>query len=331
VITMAGTRRILETGAQLERIAADQTQKPAVRVAALSALASHRPGLAQPGFDFLLNTLRGEQDAEVRLSAAQAISKAVPSKEQLLALARGYMSQADPLVLPVLFNAFDKTRDEQVARALVDALLQARAPLSGMAGERLEELLKSYPRSVQTAAEPLLARVMEEKNSRGARLRKLEPLLTAGGDVGRGREIFFGKKVACSSCHTIGTEGGHVGPDLTSVGAVRSGVDLLEAIVFPSASFVPGHEVYRVTTANAVHTGVRQGSGQGDVVLVAGPRDVVRIPRKEVVSMEPSTVSLMPDGFDTTLTERELTDLLAFLQSQTSREAAAVHATGGSE
>ena len=78
------------------------------------------------------------------------------------------------------------------------------------------------------------------------RLRKLEPLLTAGGDVGHGRRIFYGEKVACSSCHTIGAEGGHVGPDLTGIGATRSGRDLLEAIVFPNASFVPGHEVYTV-------------------------------------------------------------------------------------
>ncbi|MEX2260605.1 MAG: PVC-type heme-binding CxxCH protein [Bryobacteraceae bacterium] len=323
VVTLAGSRRILEAGGQLERIAGDQSQTPGVRVAALIALAAHRPGLADSGFRFLLETLRTDQDAEVRLSAAQALSKTNLSKEQLLALARDYLGQADPLVLPVLFNAFDHSREEHVARALVDALLNARAPLSGMAGERLEELLKNYSRSVQTAAKPLLDQVLNEKNSRAARLKELEPLLTAGGDIGRGRQMFFGKKVACSSCHTIGPEGGHVGPDLTSVGAVRSGLDILEAIVFPSASFVPGHEVYRVTTANAVYTGVRQGSGSGGmVVLVSGPGDVVRIPAKEVVSMEPSTVSLMPDGFDTALTQAELTDLLAFLQSQTSRQAA---------
>ena len=87
-------------------------------------------------------------------------------------------------------------------------------------------------------------------------MQKLEPLLRAGGDVGRGRRIFFGEKVACSSCHTIGTEGGHVGPDLTGIGAIRSGHDLLEAVVFPSASFVPGHEVYNVETANERIAGV---------------------------------------------------------------------------
>jgi putative membrane-bound dehydrogenase-like protein len=324
-IVLAGSRKILESGPQLDRIAADERRPAALRVAALSALASHRPGLAEPGFRFLLQILRTTHDAEVRLSAAQALSRNGLSKPQLLALAKTYVPQPDPLVLPVIFNAFDRSRDEDVARALVDALVHSHTPLSGMAGERLEELLKAQSRSVQANAAPLLKQIQKEKNSRASRLKELEPLLTAGGDTGRGRHVFFGKKVACSSCHTIGSEGGHVGPDLTAVGAVRSGLDILEAIVFPSASFVPGHEVYRVTTANAVHTGVRQGSGGGQaVMLVCGPGDVVRIPRKEVISMEPSSVSLMPDGFDTALTKTELADLLAFLQSQTSRESAAL-------
>src|SRR4029453_17385471 len=146
---------------------------------------------------------------------------------------------------------------------------------------------------------------------------KLEFLLTAGGDVGHGRNIFFGKRVACSSCHTIGAEGGHVGPDLTSIGSIRSGHDLLEAIVFPSASFVPGHEVYRVKTKNSseVLSGVIADDPNA-VILVTGPNAEIRIPRDQIASMEPSTVSLMPEGLDTSLAQQELTDLLAFLQAQ---------------
>jgi hypothetical protein len=86
---------------------------------------------------------------------------------------------------------------------------------------------------------------------------------------------------------------------------------------------VPGHEVYRVKTARETFSGVR-GESTGDaVVLISGPRDSVRIPRSEIISMEPSTVSLMPDGFDENLTEQELTDMLAFLQAQKSRRTAA--------
>ena len=153
-------------------------------------------------------------------------------------------------------------------------------------------------------------------------MRKLEPLLAAGGDIGRGRRIFFGEKVACYSCHTIGNQGGHVGPDLTGVGAIRSGHDILEAIVFPSASFVPGFEIYNVETKSETFAGVRGEDTADAVSLVTGPHAEVRIPRKQIVSIKPSNVSLMPEGLDESLSRSEFIDLLSFLQSQKSREMA---------
>jgi putative heme-binding domain-containing protein len=184
--------------------------------------------------------------------------------------------------------------------------------------------LGSYPESVRAAAQPLLARLEELQRTRIRRLQKMEPMLYAGGDVGRGRRIFFGEKVACYQCHTIGNQGGHVGPDLTAVGAIRSGPDLLEAIVFPSASFVPGHEVYIVETAAERYAGVRGDGDANSLTLITGPGagGTVRIPRQKVLSIRPSTVSLMPEGLDESLTRSELIDLLAFLQQQTSRETA---------
>ena len=155
------------------------------------------------------------------------------------------------------------------------------------------------PKSIQTKAEPLLAPLRAGDAQRQKRIEELDPLLQ-GGDIGRGGQVFFGKKAACSSCHTIGMEGGHVGPDLTAVGAIRSGPDILEAIVFPSASFVPGHEVYRVETKTNLYSGVRGESGGSDALeIISGPNERVRIPRSEIVSMELSKVSLMPDGFGT--------------------------------
>jgi hypothetical protein len=40
----------------------------------------------------------------------------------------------------------------------------------------------------------------------------------------------------------MGYLGGKVGPDLTSVGQIRTERDLLEAVVYPSASFVRSYE-----------------------------------------------------------------------------------------
>jgi hypothetical protein len=55
------------------------------------------------------------------------------------------------------------------------------------------------------------------------------------------------------------------------------------------------------------------------VVLVTGPNGEVRIPRSKIKKIQRSNVSLMPEGFDETLSKSQLTDLLAFLQAEKKR------------
>src|SRR5206468_12467762 len=58
-------------------------------------------------------------------------------------------------------------------------------------------------------------------------------------------------------CHTVQGEGGRVGPDLSRIGASRSDRDLLEAILFPSASFARGFEPFVVATDDGrIYSGV---------------------------------------------------------------------------
>jgi putative heme-binding domain-containing protein len=110
--------------------------------------------------------------------------------------------------------------------------------------------------------------------------------------------------------------GGKIGPDLTRIGQVRSERDLLEAIVFPSASFARGYEPVVVKTRSGeVHGGVLRSNDLPDEVVIATERDETRIPRRDIVDMQPGTVSLMPPGLDEQLTRQELADLLAFLKA----------------
>jgi putative heme-binding domain-containing protein len=114
----------------------------------------------------------------------------------------------------------------------------------------------------------------------------------------------------------MGYRGGDVGPDLTRIGQVRAKRDLLEAIVFPSASFVRSYEPYSVVTREGtIHQGVRREEQATRVVLVNGQRQRVEITRSDIEEMQPSRVSIMPSGLDQLLSEQELADLLAFLES----------------
>ncbi len=136
------------------------------------------------------------------------------------------------------------------------------------------------------------------------------------GDIRRGQLVFNSQKAACASCHTMGYLGGKVGPDLTSIGQVRTERDLLESILYPSASFVRSYEPYVVSTkSDESYTGVLKKDAPDEVILATRPGVEVRIPRGDVVDMRPGTISVMPAGLEQQLTKTELADLLAFLKS----------------
>ena len=87
---------------------------------------------------------------------------------------------------------------------------------------------------------------------------------------------------------------------------------------------MPGFEIYNVETKTDTYAGVRGEDTPAAITLVTRPQAEIRIPRKQVVSIKPSSISLMPEGLDESLTRSEFIDLLAFLQAQKSREIAQV-------
>ncbi|MBX9626733.1 MAG: c-type cytochrome, partial [Gemmataceae bacterium] len=118
------------------------------------------------------------------------------------------------------------------------------------------------------------------------------------------------------ACHQMGYVGGKVGPDLTRVGGTRSDRDLLEAIVFPSASFVRSYEPVRVvTTDGRTLSGVLTKDAPDEIVLAVAADKEERIARADVESIGPGTVSVMPAGLDQQLSVQDLADLVAFLKA----------------
>ena len=308
------TRGLTEFDALLRRFAAAPQEALTLRITAIAALAALSPSLATNHFDLLSQAAAGP-DFRLRAAAAQTLGKARLSEAQQGRLAESLLAKADSATVLALAEAWRGGKSERAGRAFVAALAQNPVVLDVMSSPTLTDLLATYPPSVHTAAQPLAERIESRQTARILRLKELEPLL-AGGDVGRGRAVFFGPKAQCSACHAIGREGGTLGPDLTSIGVVRAGRDLLEAIVFPSASFVPGYEPMRVETKDDVVTGniVREDAGAVVVKLNAALEQ--RIARSDIRSIKPGGVSVMPEGLDAVLTRGELLDLLAFLQAQ---------------
>ncbi|HEY8549200.1 MAG TPA: PVC-type heme-binding CxxCH protein [Vicinamibacterales bacterium] len=291
----------------------DESRALDVRLDALSVAQAGLTRVEPDLFELLRHALAPGQVASIRVAAAGILEKAPLEREQLLALT-AVLRTSGPLELPRLLPAFDRGSDEALGMELL-AALEASKARSSVRGELLRPRLATYPASVQARGEALLRSLDADTAQQAARLESLLGTLR-GGDIRRGQAVFNSPKGACSSCHAIGYLGGRVGPDLTRIGEIRSERDLLEAIVFPSASFARGYEpVVVTTTGGAVHTGVLRGEHPDEIVLAMGERDEIRIPRADVEDMQPGSVSVMPPGLDEQLTRQELADLLAFLKA----------------
>lgn len=141
--------------------------------------------------------------------------------------------------------------------------------------------------------------------------------LLEGGIAQKGEQVFQSRRAACAGCHRIDTQGGQIGPDLTRIGRIRTSRDLLEAIVFPSASFARGYEPFAVVNDDGrVYNGVIQSETTHAIVLRTADLKEYRIERNRIDALKESSVSVMPQGIDKLLTPEELRDLIAFLSER---------------
>ncbi|MDQ6630837.1 MAG: c-type cytochrome, partial [Verrucomicrobiota bacterium] len=231
---------------------------------------------------------------------------------QLVNLAQ-VLPKAGSLEISNLLAAFAKSHDVEVGKNLLSALEKPPA-LESIRADALRETLKNFPPEIKTSAEPLLKKLSVNVEKQKARLAELQPVLK-GGNAPRGRELFF-NKAACFACHSVQGNGGHIGPDLTKIGAIRAAPDLLEAIIFPSASFARGFEPFSIITQDdEIHSGIISRETADAIYFYDGARVETRLPRSTIKEIRPGTISIMPEGLEAPLTRQELSDVIAFLLS----------------
>jgi putative heme-binding domain-containing protein len=134
------------------------------------------------------------------------------------------------------------------------------------------------------------------------------------GDPDRGGAVY--QSSGCASCHVISGRGGVLGPELTSVGALRGAPYLRESVVKPEAAHPPGYLVVRAVTGAGVEVrGIRVNE---DVfwILIRDASGTVRTLQKSALARlerEPEG-TLMP-SYASRLSPGDLDDLVAYLAS----------------
>jgi putative heme-binding domain-containing protein len=284
--------------------------------ARLGALAAVPGGLStiEPGqFAFLIGQLAPDRPVSARTGAAEVLARARLEPNQYLKLADS-MAHAGPLEAGRLLDAFDKAQGEEVGLKLVEGLKRSPAR-STLRVETLKPRLARFGPGIARESGSLFEAIEADSAERRGHLETLLSNLS-GGDIRRGQQVFNGPKAACATCHAIGYVGGKLGPDMTKIGQVRAERDLLEAIVYPSASFVRSYEPVSVATRDGrTISGILRKDAPDEVILAVAADKEERIPRDQIEEMAPGTVSVMPAGLDRQLTQGEIADLIAFLKA----------------
>jgi putative heme-binding domain-containing protein len=137
------------------------------------------------------------------------------------------------------------------------------------------------------------------------------------GDIARGKSLFE-TKGACASCHRIAGTGSRVGPDLTSIGAVRQATELQRALIEPDAEVQPTNRFYRVTLKDGTRVEGRLLSHDTYTVQLLDTKENLRSFLKADLRESAFIPSPMP-SYRTTMSPQELADIVSYLTSLRNR------------
>jgi putative heme-binding domain-containing protein len=259
-------------------------------------------------------------------AAAKVVTalRAAPTQEEQIDLAVALRSLKTGGTLPLreeYFRWFITAENYRGGNTFASSLRRAK-----------NDAVQTLSEADRTALQPILAAPVVRKSPRdtlAARpfvkewkldelVRVVEIGLKAGRNYEQGRQLY--SAVACSACHRFVTEGGSVGPELTGVVGRFSVRDLLESIVEPSKVISDQYQAINIRKKNGEMVSGRIANLSGATVSVVedmfDPGRMTSVRRADIESIEPSKVSMMPEGLLNTLKEAEIQDLIAFLLSR---------------
>jgi putative membrane-bound dehydrogenase-like protein len=293
--------------AELRAIASDESADPEARRHALRTLAE----VGGPETLALLRNL--VNDMELANEAIRGLAAYDAPDIPGLVLAR--ITALDPAGRTLAIDALCSrpAYAKELLRAIEggamepDAISASHArQIAGFNDETLTADLERLWGSVRSTA--------ADKHEQIERLRIiLEGGKIAAGDASQGRALF---DKACSTCHVLYGQGKVVGPDLT--GSNRHNLTyLLENVVDPSASVGKDfHTTAVLLTSGQALSGVVLGKTDQTLKLRTQTEEVT-VDLDDVEEMVEQNLSLMPDGLLTQLTDEQIGDLFAYLQSTT--------------
>ena len=180
--------------------------------------------------------------------------------------------------------------------------------------DQVRRMLEHDDESLQTQVARIWGRLQPATPlEKQGRISAVTHLLARGqGDPVRGKPLF---EKSCANCHKLHGQGTTIGPDLT--GAERKDRHkLLTNIIDPGAEIRPQFIAnVAVTFDGLVITGLIADSDAETITLLDAKNKRTVLRREDIEELRESTVSLMPEKLLDELTDQQIRDLIAYLQS----------------
>ena len=198
--------------------------------------------------------------------------------------------------------------------ALVAAVEQKAIPATDVGIDQVRQMLVHDEPALKQKIESLWGKVgPATSREKQGRILAVQQILAKGkGDPANGQKLVAKH---CQNCHTLFGQGNRIGPDLTGVDRKNLAV-LVPNIVDPSSVVRAEYIAYAAQTADGrAINGLLADSTADTVTLVDAQNIRTTLARSELDAFEPSPLSLMPERLLDALSDRELRDLFAYLQS----------------
>ncbi|MES2707599.1 MAG: neutral/alkaline non-lysosomal ceramidase N-terminal domain-containing protein [Verrucomicrobiota bacterium] len=291
-------------------LAFEEKTAPELRQASLR-LYGFSPSLTPDDLKRLLGFFDSTAGPELRDTALQALRRHASPALAPLAL------QDWTLRSPATRSTFVDlllSRESWTAELLA-ALEKGTVSGAEIAVPNRDRFLKNTDPAIRDRAEKVFAAFQPQRRAEVlAAYRETASLM---GNAARGAEIF---RINCGICHSLRGIGQAVGPDI-SLFRDKAVPEFLEAILDPNAVIEPRFLNYVVELKDGrFAAGIITSETANSLTLsmAAGQRQVLL--RPEIREIKPSPVSLMPEGFEQSITPPQMADLIAFLKGGKPRE-----------
>ncbi|WP_149242326.1 HEAT repeat domain-containing protein [Dyadobacter sp. 32] len=276
-------------------------KSPEVKSAVLTALHT----LKYDGIERVIKQGMNDANADVRTTALGLVDGTMLSKDALTDISKAIFEKGSvkeqQQMLRVL-SATPAAKTETILDGLITKMVNKELPNS-LALELTEAVDSTRSASLKAKLAPLKS---------GSSLADYTETLY-GGNAQAGRRFFMTNSATeCIRCHSVGGQGGEVGPNLSNVGNTLTREQILQAMIEPSARLAPGYGMVVLTLKDGQSAaGILTSENDHELVLKTSEAEPLKIAVSRIAKRDNVPSSMPPMG--AMMTKREIRDVVEFL------------------